>query len=375
MGGSHRLLGELSVMKRTRWIALTACVLAVAAVANAGTAGINREVNYLNNTGNSWYFWPPNIIIDHTPYYRCSLEDWGWTFDMSGDVPEDATGVKSATLSILAWDVDDLAGEVDIVTVNNTQVGTLQGPSNGVPVPPVPNELYTIPGQPNGALTRWSVTNFTLPPEVLQDLWQTGTLDVFLDIDRELNGDRVNIRSSTLSVIWNTSGEGQPPVAEPDVSVYRFWSPTLSGHFYTISEQERDMLISNYPSVWTYEGIAYYAYHGPLDANLRPIYRFWSGYAHFYTISEQEKDMLVRDYPHVWTFEGIAFYAYPEGLQPSYTRPVYRFWSPTLSKHFYTISEQERQMIIDQYSYTWTFEGVAWYAHQGSTSGEWPNTI
>ena len=42
--------------------------------------------------------------------------------------------------------------------------------------------------------------------------------------------------------------------------VYRFWSDVLSTHFYTISETQRDWLIANYPTVWTYENIAWYAY-------------------------------------------------------------------------------------------------------------------
>jgi hypothetical protein len=151
--------------------------------------------------------------------------------------------------------------------------------------------------------------------------------------------------------------------ADPNVAVYRFWSSVLSSHFYTISEQERDSVISQYPDVWTYEGVAYHAFGAPLDANLRPVYRFWSGRSHFYTISEQEKDAVIRDYSYVWTYEGIAFYAYPEGLQPAESLPVYRFWSNNMGKHFYTISEQEKQMVVDQYSYMWTLEGVAWYAY------------
>jgi len=44
-----------------------------------------------------------------------------------------------------------------------------------------------------------------------------------------------------------------------------------------------------------------------------PVYRFWSAVnsVHFYTISESEKAMLIRDWPAVWTFEGIAYYAWP----------------------------------------------------------------
>jgi hypothetical protein len=43
-------------------------------------------------------------------------------------------------------------------------------------------------------------------------------------------------------------------------AVYHFRSPQHAGHFYTISEQEKDKLINDYPpDVWTYEGIAWYA--------------------------------------------------------------------------------------------------------------------
>jgi hypothetical protein len=43
-------------------------------------------------------------------------------------------------------------------------------------------------------------------------------------------------------------------------AVCHFWSPQNAGHFYAISEQEKDKLIKDYPpDVWTYEGIAWYA--------------------------------------------------------------------------------------------------------------------
>jgi hypothetical protein len=73
------------------------------------------------------------------------------------------------------------------------------------------------------------------------------------------------------------------------------------------------MLIRDWASVWTYEGIAFHAYpEGQRPLGSKPIYRFWNGVSvsHFYTISEAERDMLIRDFPTIWTFEGIAFYAY-----------------------------------------------------------------
>jgi len=350
-------------MKLARLIALAACVLVGAGAANAGVVSISQTLDYTYDVGNTWFFWPPTAIVDHSPFHRHSWEDWGWTHSLSAGVPADATDIVEATLSILAWGVDDTEGEVDIVSIDGVQAGTLQGSSNGLPVPPVPPEAYQTVGQPNTLATRWSVTSFTLSQAALQTLLVTDKLKVFLNIDAPVDGERVTIRSSTLTVKYAVPRE---TVAEPNVAVYRFWSPVQSSHFYTISEQERDMLIRDFPSVWTYEGVAYRTFGAAADADLKPVYRFWSGEhgVHFYTINEQERDIIIRDYAYVWAYEGVAFYAYPEGHQPAGTKPVYRFWSSNLSRHFYTISEPEKQMIVDQYSYTWGLEGVAWYAYE-----------
>jgi hypothetical protein len=153
-------------------------------------------------------------------------------------------------------------------------------------------------------------------------------------------------------------------------AVHRFWSPLNSRHFYTISEAEKDSVIATYPlSIWTYEGVAYYAFSADSEAGLAPVYRFWSPLhsAHFYTISDDERNSIMLTYPaSVWTYEGIAFYAYPEGSQPDGTTAVYRFWSPQNSAHFYTMSEAERDSIIATYPESvWTYEAVAWYAYAG----------
>jgi hypothetical protein len=97
---------------------------------------------------------------------------------------------------------------------------------------------------------------------------------------------------------------------------------------------------------------------------LAPVYRFWSSKlgGHLYTISEAEKDKLLNSDPRVWTFEGVAFYAYPPDRAPVGSRPIYRFWSGRLGRHAYSISEQEKLKLVDDRSQGWTFEGIAWYA-------------
>jgi hypothetical protein len=179
-----------------------------------------------------------------------------------------------------------------------------------------------------------------------------------------------------LSVcLSRAGGAGGPIRAMGDRSmgsapVWRFWSPTDLRHFYTISASERDKLLDRYAEVWTYEGVSYRAFGTAVEPQLAPVYRFWSAplRAHFYTLSEREKDKLINRYSHIWTYEGIAFYAYAAGWQAAATLPVYRFWSGSLRTHFYTASETERYKLISGYPDVWTYEGVAWYAYPAQSA-------
>ena len=156
----------------------------------------------------------------------------------------------------------------------------------------------------------------------------------------------------------------------PGSALYRFWSNQNGTHFYTISEGERDYIIANYQEeVWQYETIAYYAYApGGEPTSAKPVYRFWSdqNLAHFYTISEEEKNYIIANYPEeIWRYETIAYYAFAPGEDPPDAKPVYRFWSDTNFTHFYTISEEERDYIIANYpEEIWRYETIAWYAYE-----------
>ncbi len=101
------------------------------------------------------------------------------------------------------------------------------------------------------------------------------------------------------------------------------------------------------------------------DLNLAPVYRFWSASwrTHFYTISEEEKDKLIDLFPDIWFFEGVAFYAYPPGDQPVSAKPIYRFRSIDDGHHFYTASESEKNKLIKSVPNAWIYEGIVWYAY------------
>ena len=148
--------------------------------------------------------------------------------------------------------------------------------------------------------------------------------------------------------------------------VYRFWKQSDNTHFYTIKESERLKLIANYSNVYTDEGVAYYAYVKDLPpAGTLPVYRFWkaSDNTHFYTIKESERLKLMNDYSSIYTFEGVAYYAFLPGQQPAGTLPVYRFWKPLGNTHFFTIKESEKDKLINLFSSVFTFENTVWYAY------------
>ncbi|MFA5993674.1 MAG: S8 family serine peptidase, partial [Parcubacteria group bacterium] len=170
---------------------------------------------------------------------------------------------------------------------------------------------------------------------------------------RRLNANAAlaNMQSATIP-----SGNCSSPV-------YRFWSDTKQGHFFTASTTEKDYIIANYPdNVWHYEGVGFNAYADQISGTT-PVYRFWSDTKqhHFYTASEDEKNYVISTYPtNVWKYEGIAYYAF--NSPQSNTTPIYRFWSDTKQGHFYTASENEKNYIIANYPLNvWKYESVAWY--------------
>jgi len=255
-------------------------------------------------------------------------------------------GVGSSSMRVrFVWHTDDSAvglqpPVIDEITISNSNSYQFM---NGTSM--------ATPHVAGLAALIWGYQPNLLSSQVKNIILTTGDSLPSLD-GKTITGKRINAYQALLQT------------QETAVPVYRFWSDLYSGHFYTASKAERDLVIDLYSDdVWRYECIAYYAYNSSIGTSI-PVYRFWSDLysGHFYTSSEEERDLVIELYSDdVWRYEGVAYYAYNSPTDT--TSPVYRFWSDLFTHHFYTASEEERDLVIELYSDdVWRYEGVAYYA-------------
>ena len=102
--------------------------------------------------------------------------------------------------------------------------------------------------------------------------------------------------------------------------------------------------------VWRYE---LYTYPGPALDKTKSMYRIYNPNSgeHFYTMSTDEKDNLVN---LGWNDEGIGWTA-----PLASTAPVYRLYNANGGEHHYTMDKDERDELV---SLGWNDEGIGWYS-------------
>lgn len=91
--------------------------------------------------------------------------------------------------------------------------------------------------------------------------------------------------------------------------LYRFFNLRNGSHFYTASPEERDHVIRTWPTVLRYEGETYSVNRSPVPGCV-PVYRFYQvrNGSHFYTASDAERDTVIANWPTIYRYEGPAFY-------------------------------------------------------------------
>ena len=141
-------------------------------------------------------------------------------------------------------------------------------------------------------------------------------------------------------------------------TVYRFFLPSLGGHFYTSDETEKNYVIDNLNN-YQYEGESYQAVNPEAD-EAEEVYRFFNPQTgfHLYTTDEVESEYISDNLDH-FTPEGTVFHAFE--TQRSGSIPIYRFYEPNLGTHFYTEDEAEMISVRDNLT-NYNYEGIAYYA-------------
>lgn len=160
-----------------------------------------------------------------------------------------------------------------------------------------------------------------------------------------------------MDVLYKTGN----PITE--AGVHRFFNPSKGVHFYSNDLNEINNVRSRLSNYW-YEGKVYDPITGSATGSTQ-LYRFFNAKAsyHFMTTSATEAAVVNNNPSWGYQQEGRAFTVSTQASADAQT-PVYRFFRVMdgAGQHFYTSSEAERQNILNNPSWGYQQEGIAWYA-------------
>lgn len=164
---------------------------------------------------------------------------------------------------------------------------------------------------------------------------------------------------NALIDIWGAASNPAYTNSQPQ-HIYRLYNKFSGNHLFTSNLNEIDVLTgSSSDSTFISEGIAYEVGPNP-DTDLHRFYHLASD-RHFYSATIYERDLLINDPSGQYLYEGVAFKVFTSN-NSSYSRiPVQRYYDPSQHIHFYSASLQE-QSIWDQDHPHWINEGAAWFA-------------
>ena len=134
------------------------------------------------------------------------------------------------------------------------------------------------------------------------------------------------------------------PNPEGRRAVVEYYHRGLRHYFITAEAREIDALDSGAISGWERTGVRFLAYDAP-RAGTSPVCRYYLtpsvGNSHFYSADPAECARVGVQYAGIWIHESAAVFhiALPHptsGACPSGTRPLWRFFNPSLLNHRYT---------------------------------------
>ncbi|MBF0100869.1 MAG: hypothetical protein HQK77_08185 [Desulfobacterales bacterium] len=149
-----------------------------------------------------------------------------------------------------------------------------------------------------------------------------------------------------------------PPPPPKTYPVYRF-SAKHSNHFFFSADESDKEYMSADANNWAYDGETFHVFITEIQ-NTMPVYRLRNDSfgGHYFTISEAEKDSLINGEQSIkWAFERVAWYAYPTPQEG--TIALHKFRATINNAFFYTVDETEKAKF--ETSGSWVYEGIAFY--------------
>ena len=184
----------------------------------------------------------------------------------------------------------------------------------------------------------------------------------------------LQFRDGTISTSnLNYWGKNTPVITSADSSVFRFFNTRDNAFFYTNNIAEKNAVLANSDVVknnigeWPYvfQGSTFEAAHSYTGSvGVHRFYNTQTGH-HFFTVNQQEVNYIKNmSASGAWPFlyEDIRFNVYATDPTPSFKGqeiPVYRFYSESLNRHFFTSDLTEVNLI--KTTGIWTSEGIAFY--------------
>ena len=153
------------------------------------------------------------------------------------------------------------------------------------------------------------------------------------------------------------------------VKLHRYWRLDVGDHFYTNNPNGIGTTTPGKKGKYgyAYEGVTCYLYTDQVEASV-PLYRYWKGTVsdHFYTTDETEIGTTTPGEigNFGYKFESIVGYCFPSEERD--TVPLYRYWNPKNSDHFYTTNGMEEIGTVtegESGNHGYISEGVVCYVH------------
>jgi Protein of unknown function (DUF1566)/Repeat of unknown function (DUF5648) len=173
----------------------------------------------------------------------------------------------------------------------------------------------------------------------------------------------VTATAKIQSTTFKTASDVTAQAAADYAPVQRVQNTTLYGaYFFSIYPTEVSTALATNPN-WALEGAAFWASLAT-GTDLYPVHRFRNktNGSYLYSIYETERADIAANYSATFEYEGVAWYA-RQTPAPGWST-LYRFRNLTNGTYLFSAFESEKDAIVRDYPEVFKLEGPAYYVRQ-----------